>query len=34
MHCAMGTNFSLHWTGSSRFTLGAMATALAAVPGQ
>jgi hypothetical protein len=27
-------NFSLHWTGSSRFSLLSMATALAAAPGQ
>ena len=27
-------NFSLHWTGSSRFSLVSMATSLAAAPGQ
>ena len=27
-------NFALHWTGSSRFSLVPMATALAAAPGQ
>ena len=28
------TNFSLHWTGSSRFSLVPIATALVAAPGQ
>jgi hypothetical protein len=27
-------NFSLHWTGSSRFSLLSVATSLAAAPGQ
>jgi hypothetical protein len=27
-------NFSLHWTGSSRFSLVPIASALAAAPGQ
>ena len=27
-------NFALHWTGSSRFSLVSMATALVAAPGQ
>jgi hypothetical protein len=27
-------NFSLHWTGSSRFSLVSMPVALAAAPGQ
>jgi hypothetical protein len=30
----MAANFALHWTGSSRFSLVSMATALAAAPGQ
>jgi hypothetical protein len=27
-------NFSLHWTGSSRFSLASIETSLAAAPGQ
>jgi hypothetical protein len=30
----MRHNFTLHWTGSSRFSLVSMASALAAAPGQ
>ena len=31
---AAQSNFSLHWTGSSRFRLAVMAAPLAAAPGQ